>query len=330
MTGEMKMRVKIPSVRRTDSLYAKLGGKVSLEAIVDDFYERLAGDRELASCLAGAKPAALKSEQVCFLTAVLGGPAAFSGAEGGPLKELLPAEDKFYARAGRHLTASLRALRVPKHLAEEVVALAAPRRAETVKSDLNPAATPQEGIKPMSKNNRSHAAVLDEADVALGTVDQEQLHNYAGEVAAIRKSQAVIEFQMDGTILDANDNFLHAMGYTLDEIKGRHHSMFVDEEYRRSPEYKEFWAKLNRGEYQAAEYKRLGKGGKEVWIQASYNPILDQQGKPFKVVKFATDVTEQKLSNADYQGQIAAIKKAQAVIEFKMDGTILTANDNFL
>ncbi len=149
-------------------------------------------------------------------------------------------------------------------------------------------------------------------------------------LAAINNSQAVIEFDMDGTVRHANDNFLKVLGYTLDEVKGRHHSMFVDERYRQSPEYREFWAALNRGEYQAAEYKRIGKGGKEVWIQASYNPILDLNGKPFKVVKFATDATELKLKNADYSGQIAAISKSQAVIEFQMDGTILTANDHFL
>jgi methyl-accepting chemotaxis protein len=135
---------------------------------------------------------------------------------------------------------------------------------------------------------------------------------------------------MDGTILGANDLFLKTLGYTLDEVKGRHHSIFVDEAFRASPAYREFWAALNRGEYQAAEYKRIGKGGKEVWIQASYNPILDLNNKPFKVVKFATDVTEQKLVNADFAGQIAAIAKSQAVIEFKMDGTIVTANDLFL
>ena len=163
-----------------------------------------------------------------------------------------------------------------------------------------------------------------------GGVDQELFADYAGQAAAIRKSQAVIEFAMDGTILDANDNFLKALGYRLEEIRGRHHSMFVDEAYRQSSEYREFWAALNRGEYQAAEYKRIGKGGREVWIQASYNPILDPAGKPFKVVKFATDMTEQKLRNADYVGQIAAISKSQAVIEFKMDGTVLTANGNFL
>ncbi len=163
-----------------------------------------------------------------------------------------------------------------------------------------------------------------------GAVDQELFADYAGQAAAIRKSQAVIEFAMDGTILDANDNFLKALGYRLEEIRGRHHSMFVDEAYRQSSEYREFWAALNRGEYQAAEYKRIGKGGREVWIQASYNPILDPAGKPFKVVKFATDMTEQKLRNADYVGQIAAISKSQAVIEFKMDGAVLTANGNFL
>jgi methyl-accepting chemotaxis protein len=154
--------------------------------------------------------------------------------------------------------------------------------------------------------------------------------DFSGQIAAIGKSQAVIEFQMDGTVVTANQKFLEALGYTLDEIKGKHHSMFVDQAYRQSGDYNEFWAKLNRGEYQAAEYKRIGKGGKEVWIQASYNPIMDLSGKPFKVVKYATDITAQKLINADYSGQIAAIGKSQAVIEFKMDGTVVTANDNFL
>jgi methyl-accepting chemotaxis protein len=149
-------------------------------------------------------------------------------------------------------------------------------------------------------------------------------------IAAINRVQAVIEFDLNGKILHANDNFLRAMGYTLEEIVGQHHSMFADPAYRSSHEYKEFWAKLGRGEYDAGQYKRIGKGGKEVWIQASYNPIMDGSGKPYKVVKFATDITEQKLKNADYEGQLAAISKVQAVIEFTLDGKILTANDNFL
>ena len=156
------------------------------------------------------------------------------------------------------------------------------------------------------------------------------LADYGGQIQAISKAQAVIEFNLDGTIITANDNFLNALGYTLAEVRGQHHRMFVEESFRTSIEYRQFWEALNRGEYQVGEYKRIGKGGKEVWIQASYNPILDLNGKPFKVVKYATDVTEQKLQAADFEGQIAAVGKAQAVIEFNLDGTIITANDNFL
>jgi len=150
------------------------------------------------------------------------------------------------------------------------------------------------------------------------------------KLEAISKSQAVIEFKMDGTILTANENFLNALGYTLEEVQGRHHSMFIEPEFAESADYEQFWQALNRGEFKAAEYKRLGKGGKEIWIQGAYNPIFDRRGTPFKVVKFATDITERKLEYADFEGQIAAIGKSQAVIEFKLDGTILAANENFL
>ena len=159
------------------------------------------------------------------------------------------------------------------------------------------------------------------------TNSQRQL---SGMLDAINKVQAVIEFSLDGIVLNANENFLKTLGYTLDEIKGQHHSMFIDPAYKQSAEYRLFWEKLGRGEYETGEYKRIGKGGKEVWIQASYNPILDAKGKPVKVVKFATDVTQQKLRNADHEAQIGAIGKAQAVIEFSMDGRILNANENFL
>ena len=151
-----------------------------------------------------------------------------------------------------------------------------------------------------------------------------------GKIAAIERSQAVIEFNLDGTIVSANDNFLAAMGYSLDEIRGKHHSMFVTPADRNSPAYAEFWASLKRGEYQAAEYKRIGKGGKEIWILATYNPIFDEDGHPIKVVKFASDVTEQKLRAANFSAQIEAIGKSQAVIEFNLDGIVLNANQNFL
>ncbi|WDQ97645.1 methyl-accepting chemotaxis protein [Devosia sp. J2-20] len=148
-------------------------------------------------------------------------------------------------------------------------------------------------------------------------------------LAALSASQAIIEFNLDGTILTANANFLAAMSYELDDVQGKHHSIFVEPSYAKSADYQEFWARLRNGEFNAAEYKRIGNGGKEVWIQASYNPVLDAAGKPFKVIKIATDVTAQKLANADYRGQLAAISKSQAVIEFDLSGTILTANENF-
>lgn len=151
-----------------------------------------------------------------------------------------------------------------------------------------------------------------------------------GLFAAIDKSMATIEFGLDGTILTANQNFLNLLGYTLSEVQGQHHRIFVDPVYRDSPAYKQFWDKLGRGEFDASQYKRIGKGGKEVWIQASYNPVFDETGKAYKVVKFATDITEQKKQTANYEGQLAAIRKSMAVIEFDLNGTILTANDNFL
>ncbi len=136
--------------------------------------------------------------------------------------------------------------------------------------------------------------------------------------AAIGKSQAVIEFDMDGTIVTANENFLKTLGYSLAEVQGKHHSMFVEASERNGAAYREFWARLNRGEYEAAEYKRIGKGGKEVWIQASYNPVLDSAGKPLKVIKFATDITAQKIGSMEDAGKIDAIVRAQAVIEFNL------------
>ncbi len=154
--------------------------------------------------------------------------------------------------------------------------------------------------------------------------------DFRGQIAAVGKAQAVIEFALDGTVLSANPNFCTALGYPLEEISGKHHRMFVDPAFAGSAEYLQFWAKLNRGEYDAGQYCRIGKGGREVWIQASYNPILDVDGKPFKVVKYATDITAEKLHAADTDGQISAIGKAQAVIEFAMDGKVLSANDNFL
>ena len=163
-------------------------------------------------------------------------------------------------------------------------------------------------------------------------VTQAKLHSaeYVGKVTAIGRSQAVVEFDLDGHILDANDNFLAVVGYKLEEVRGQHHRIFMEPVTARSPEYQRFWERLSRGEYESGEYKRLGKDGKEVWLLASYNPIFDLDGRPVKIVKYATEVTEGKLRNAEYEGKVEAISRAQAVVEFDLQGRILTANRNFL
>ncbi|RYE62901.1 MAG: PAS domain S-box protein, partial [Oxalobacteraceae bacterium] len=159
-----------------------------------------------------------------------------------------------------------------------------------------------------------------------------KLHNadFEGRMAAIDRAQAVIEFDLEGRILHANQNFLDTLGYALDDVVGQQHTMFCDPVYARSHEYRAFWKHLGSGEFHAGEFKRIAKDGHPVWIQATYNPILDADGKPFKVVKFATDVTAVKARNADYEGKMQAIDRVQAVIEFDLQGKVLGANQNFL
>ncbi len=166
-------------------------------------------------------------------------------------------------------------------------------------------------------------------DAATAEDERLKLADYEGQLAAISKAQAVIEFELDGTILTANENFCATVGYGLDEIVGKHHSLFVDPEQRASAEYQQFWKNLGSGQFDAGQYKRISKDGSEIWLQASYNPILDPEGKPFKVVKYASNITQETIEKADFSGQLDAISKAQAVIEFELDGTILTANENF-
>jgi len=149
-------------------------------------------------------------------------------------------------------------------------------------------------------------------------------------LTALSQSLAIIEFDPRGTILTANPNFCTAIGYGLSELVGQHHSMFVDPDHARSAEYREFWAKLGRGELDAREYKRIGKGGREVWIQASYNPVKNSRGVVTKVVKQATDITGEKLRTAEVDAKLEAISRVQAVVEFNVKGEVITANENFL
>ena len=182
-------------------------------------------------------------------------------------------------------------------------------------------------VKTLAPVQMRHAFVLQRVTAMLGFKSEV---GSGAVLDALSRSLAIIEFDPTGNILFANENFCSGLGYTLAEIKGHHHSMFVDAEYARSSEYKAFWAKLGRGEFDRGEYKRLGKGGREIWIQASYNPILDKKGRVQKVVKVAAVVTDEKLRNAEFEGKIAAISLVQAVIEFTPTGEVITANENFL
>lgn len=147
-------------------------------------------------------------------------------------------------------------------------------------------------------------------------------------IDALSRSQAVIQFDLKGNILTANENFCKALGYDLKEIVGKHHRIFCEAAYTASDEYRQFWARLGRGEYDSSSYKRLRKDGKEIWIQASYNPVF-RGGKPYKVVKFASDITDVKMRATEDAAKLDAISRSQAVIEFTPTGEILTANENF-
>lgn len=152
----------------------------------------------------------------------------------------------------------------------------------------------------------------------------------AGEAAAIRRTQAVIEFDTAGTILEANEIFLRTVGYAREEVVGKHHRIFVEPEIAVSADYGRFWTRLAGGEAVDAQFRRIGKGGRPIWLQAVYTPVLGRSGKPEKVVMFATEITDHKAMIANFEGQVAAIRKSQAVIEFDLAGTVLDANENFL
>ncbi len=172
----------------------------------------------------------------------------------------------------------------------------------------------------LKKKSHGTTAPADQAD----TEAEERPSDNDRIISSLHRSQAVIEFEPSGIILTANQNFLATLGYRLEEIVGQHHRLFVDPIDANAPEYEQFWDALRKGEFQSSEFRRLGKGGTEVWIQATYNPVFDEAGDIIKIIKFATDITSQKQSEREIQD------RSQAVIEFEPDGTIITANDLFL
>lgn len=156
--------------------------------------------------------------------------------------------------------------------------------------------------------------------------------NMEGILSGINRSYAMIEFTLDGTVLTANENFLKTMGYTLEEIRGQHHRMFCDPAYTITAEYRAFWERLGRGEFDSGVYRRRGKGGKEVWIQASYCPVLDEVGRPVKVVKLATDISGEKYAQKEVERLIRAAADGQLSERIKTDnltGTSKELAENF-
>ena len=141
-------------------------------------------------------------------------------------------------------------------------------------------------------------------------------------VEALNRVQAVIEFQIDGSIVAANANFCELMGYPLEDIIGKHHRIFVESTDAQSQAYRNFWASLKSGKFHRGEYKRIGNHGKAVWVQATYTPIMNENNDVIKVVTFATDVTQAKLQSADFRSQVLAVDRSQAVIEFDLEGKI--------
>ncbi|MBB5192974.1 methyl-accepting chemotaxis protein [Silvimonas terrae] len=162
------------------------------------------------------------------------------------------------------------------------------------------------------------------------TEQAHQLKQQEAFLHALDRSMAVIEFQPDGTIINANDNFLKVTGYTRSELQGKHHRILCDSTYTASPEYADFWRRLAGGEYFSGHYKRIAKDGHRIWLEATYNPVFDDHHKVFKVIKFAQDITQQIEHDLAQENMLSAIDRSMAVIEFNMDGTVISANENFL
>ncbi|MCJ2086692.1 PAS domain-containing methyl-accepting chemotaxis protein [Methylobacterium sp. E-005] len=181
-------------------------------------------------------------------------------------------------------------------------------------------------VTPLLSGDRLAGYILEWADAAARLEREEQ----GRRLAAVEAVQAFIEFLPDGTIVSANATFLDLMGYRLDDLRGRHHGIFVEPAYRDSRDYAAFWDGLRAGRAEIAAFKRITKSGKSVWIKGSYNPIRDESGQVAKVIKYATDITAQTVETAALRGQVDAIRKSQAVISFDLDGRVLEANANFL
>jgi len=176
------------------------------------------------------------------------------------------------------------------------------------------------------RNGNVFKVIKSAADI---TASEEADADRKAILQAVDRTQATIEFDLKGRILTANEAFLKTTGYELSEIVGEHHSMFCDAEYVKSAEYRVFWERLGEGSADFGKYQRFGKNGDPIWIQAAYNPVVDAEGQVVRVIKFATDITEQEKAAFDQKTIRSAVDRTHAVIEFDMDGIVQTANEAF-
>jgi len=312
--------------KRTATLYKRLGGAPAVKATVAAFYERVLKDRMLKKFFANTDTDRLAEQQYHFMSQALGGPKNYNGPDMKAAHAGMKIEQRHFDRVAAHLIDALESLNVPKELIDETIGVVGtlagdivtvtPKKPRTQAAD--------KSLKNLAENVGGKESM---SNVAVAEPPAYSAAEMSGLITALNRSQAVIEFELDGTIVTANENFLGAMGYTLEEVQGRHHRMFVNAEYAESAEYAEFWAKLNRGEYVSDQFKRFGKGGKEVWIEASYNPVLDEAGTPVRVVKLATDITEQKRKAIEAQGVLSMVENSPtAVIQANKDLVITFMN----
>ncbi|MCZ6673358.1 MAG: methyl-accepting chemotaxis protein [Verrucomicrobia bacterium] len=315
-------------------IYEQLGGEAAIKAAVEGLYDRVLGDPLLQPFFVNIDMPRLKAKQVTFLSQALGGPAQYQGPGMKQAHAHLLIEEPHFTRVAEHLVQTFTALQVPQPLMDQIVTLVSPLASDIVNTPTTTEGHSSNG-QPISQNGRSSSMDNKSSQGSTAVMDAPATEGKSmAELNSMReamsKVQAIIEFNLDGTIITANENFCVTLGYDLSEIQGKHHRMFADPAYAASPEYAAFWAKLNRGEFDSGQYKRVGKGGKEVWIEASYNPVFNADGVAYKVVKYATDITAFKKQAAEFESRNDAINNGNAVIDFNLDGTILDANENFL
>ena len=288
------------------TLFERLGGVPAIKATVDGLYERVLNDPTLAPFFEKVNLRWLKSQQNAFFIQALGGPAVYKGKDMKTAHAHMAISQEHFQAVAGHLVAVMTELRVPSSLIDEVVGVVAPLSGEIVTQTATKLVKKE---MPVSNRSLKNVASFSPA-AAVAAEPSEELVELRGRLGAIDKLQAVIEFNVDGTIVTANDNFLKTLSYTLDEITGRHHSLFVDATYRESNDYRQFWRDLNDGRAQSGDFKRIGKGGREVWISAIYSPIRDISGRIVKVVKFATDITARKQVEAEAARASSMIENA--------------------